>query len=243
MTDSPLKIVHHDDVFVVIDKPAGLLVHRTALDSRATEFAMQILRDQMQRLVYPVHRLDRATSGLLVFAFESEVARTLTEQFAERQVTKTYTAFVRGFCDDSGRFDMPLRDPYNARNDCKNQGTEREAATDFKTLTRYELPVPDRNHATSRYSLVELQPRTGRRHQIRRHLKHAAHPIIGDTTHGDHRRNKQFLQTYGLKRMLLAATQLAIRDPTTNEPLNLTTTVGDEFSAMLATMAEFIVDG
>jgi len=238
---SILRIIHQDDTFVVIDKPPGLLVHRTALDSRATRFAMQMLRDQLQRLVYPVHRLDRGTSGLLVFAFNSDTARLLTEQFAQRRVHKTYIAFVRGHCTAVGQFDTRLRDPFNARNDCKNRGTERSAITDFRTLIQYELPFPDRHHPTSRYSLVELQPRTGRRHQIRRHLKHAAHPIIGDTTHGDHRQNKGFVTRFALDRMLLSATKLSLYHPDTDQPLALETTLGYTFADLLNQLRSFTV--
>lgn len=236
-----LNIIYQDDVCVAIDKPAGLLVHRTALDSRATEFAVQILRDQIGQRVYPVHRLDKATSGILVFGLNSETARDLTEQFGSRRAKKNYTAFVRGFCEDSGTISLPLRDPVDARSDSRKHGIEREAVTDFETLTRYELPFSDGRHPTSRYSLIELKPRTGRRHQLRRHLKHAAHPIIGDTTHGDHRQNKRFAQRYNLSRMLLAATKLELTHPVTGAYLGLETSCGGAFVALLDELAKFSV--
>lgn len=228
-----LHILHQDDVCVAIDKPAGLLVHRTPVDSRATQFAMQLVRDQTGRLVYPVHRLDKPTSGVLMFAFDSATARFLTEQFASRTAEKTYTAFVRGFCDDSGTLDTRLRDPVDARSETRKASAKRESITRFRTIARYELPISDGRHETSRYSLLELRPGTGRRHQIRRHLKHAAHPILGDTTHGDHRHNRRMAQRYGLTRMFLVANRLLISHPDGHQ-LDLTARLGEEFDRLLS---------
>lgn len=228
-----LSVIYQDDDCVAIDKPAGLLVHRTSLDTQATQFAMQMLRDQLQRLVYPVHRLDRATSGVLLFGFSSDIARSLTEQFAQRTTSKTYVAVVRGWCEDAGRIDLPLKDPIDERNDARKHAVEREASTRFTTLERFEIPLSDGRHPTSRYSLLELKPKTGRRHQIRRHLKHVSHPIVGDTTHGDHRHNKRLREKLSLHRMLLAATELCLTHPNTHEPLHLRAPRGAEFDMLL----------
>lgn len=231
-----LPILYQDDVVVAIDKPAGLLVHRTSLDSQATEFALQRLRDQIAAHVYPVHRLDRPTSGVLLFGLHPEAARDLTMQFADRAVEKTYTAFVRGFCDDCGSYDRPLRDKVDPRSTTRLQGAERDAVTEFRTLDRFEVPFSDGRHATSRYSLLRLVPRTGRRHQIRRHLKHASHPILGDTEHGDHRHNQRFRETFGLTRMLLVATSLGFTHPRTGRKLVLNAPLGREFEELLRTI-------
>ncbi len=233
-----LEIVYQDGDCIAINKPPGLLVHRTSLDTRATEFAMQILRDQIGRLVYPVHRLDRPTSGILLFALSSECAKLLVEQFVERTISKTYVAFVRGFSPDEGSFESALKDKPNAFSDTRLLERERDARTDFRTTARYELPFSDGRHPTSRYSLMEIIPRTGRRHQIRRHLKRAAHPIVGDTTHGDHRHNKRLHQRFGLSRMLLAATKLEFEHPRTGQELVLTANRGGEFDSLLGEIGE-----
>lgn len=233
MPDEPLQILHLDDDCVAINKPPGLLVHRTSVDRQARRFAMQMLRDQLGQLVYPTHRLDKATSGVLVFGLTSASARAITEQFAARTTRKTYLALVRGFTADRGTLDAPLRDMADAKSTTRLHETEREAITEFRTTSQYELPVSDDRHPTSRYSLIELMPKTGRRHQIRRHLKHAAHPIVGDTTHGDHRHNKRWRLHFSLDRMLLAAVQLCLSHPTSGEQLTLVAEPGSEFSRIL----------
>lgn len=233
MSDEPLEILYLDEHCVAINKPPGLLVHRTSVDRTATQFAMQMLRDQLGRLVYPTHRLDKATSGVLVFGLNSEAAREITQQFAARSTQKTYVALVRGYTPDSGRLDSSLKDIADRLSESRLQQAEREAITDFRTTAQYELPISDGRHTTSRYSLVELAPKTGRRHQIRRHLKHASHPIVGDTTHGDHRHNKRWRQHFRLSRMLLAATRLRIQHPADTESLIIQASLGIEFESVL----------
>ncbi len=224
---------------MAIDKPAGLLVHRTSLDSRATQFALQQLRDQLGQPVFPVHRLDRATSGVLLFGLTSDSARILSDEFSERRVKKTYVALVRGYCPPAGTLDRPLRDPVDARSTSRKQGVSREAVTHFRTEACFELPLHDGLHATSRYSLLQLTPATGRRHQIRRHLKHASHPICGDTTHGDHRHNKRLGQHFGLQRMLLVARVLQVAHPVSGKPISITAPLGEEFDRILEEFQPF----
>ena len=242
MDESPrqLDVIYLDDHCVAINKPAGLLVHRTAIASRATEFALQLLRDQLGKKVYPVHRLDRATSGVLIFGLSGLTAKALTKQLEDRVAVKTYTAFVRGFCDGYGVMDRPLRDMGDARSYARSQ-PERDAVTEFRLLQKFELPFSDGKHETSRYSLIELRPHTGRRHQIRRHLKHASHPIVGDTTHGDHRHNQRFLELYGLDRMLLASTRLQIGHPVEGQLLDLTAPLGTQFDGLLDAIEPFAI--
>ncbi|MFK7819086.1 MAG: pseudouridine synthase [Planctomycetaceae bacterium] len=240
---APLEILFQDDVCVAINKPPGLLVHRTSVASDASEFAVQLLRDQIQQKVFPVHRLDRPTSGVLLFALSSEAARTFAKQFESRAVQKIYTAFVRGHCLDSGVLDRPLCDVRDLRSETRKHETEREAVTEFRTISRFELPISDGRHQTSRYSLLELRPQTGRRHQIRRHLKHASHPIVGDTAHGDHRHNKRLASRYQLNRLLLAASSLRVAHPETGQPLELSCDLGVEFSRFLADMQPYRISG
>ncbi len=208
--DGILPILYRDEHLVAVDKPPGLLVHRTAIASDGV-FALQLLRDQLRRKVYPVHRLDRPTSGVLVFALSSEVASRLVDQFASRQIVKTYLAVTRGFIEPEGTLDYPLRENRDA--------PKQEAVTAYRRLSTVELDTPIPPHATARYSLVEARPRTGRMHQVRKHLKHLSHPIIGDTAYGDSRHNRFFRDRLGIRRLLLLARRIRLTHPVMGEPL------------------------
>ncbi|MCD4485135.1 tRNA pseudouridine(65) synthase TruC [Chromobacterium vaccinii] len=230
-----LQILYRDDQLIAIQKPAGLLVHRTVLDRNETRFAIQLLRDQIGQRVYPVHRLDKGTSGVLLFALDKDASREMSWQFERQQVAKRYLAVVRGHADDAGHIDHPLsRRP----DDLEWIGEKVETApqpaqTDYRTLARIELPIAVERYPTSRYSLVELAPLTGRRHQLRRHLKHIAHPIIGDSTHGKGRHNRMFAEQLDCARMLLACVKMRLTHPVTGQPLRLDCPLEENFSALL----------
>ncbi len=201
-----------------MDKPAGLLVHRTGLDAGETQFALQLLRDQLGRPVWPVHRLDKGTSGVLLFALDAASARTLGLAFeAPDAVQKSYWAVVRGWPAEAGLIDHPLK---RLDDDARAGRLEVQAAqTRYHTLAHYELPLPQGGFPTQRCALLELQPLTGRRHQLRRHLKHIAHPIIGDATHGKGALNRAVAGLLGLQRLWLHARQLALRHPVSGAAL------------------------
>lgn len=221
---SMLEIVYEDEHYVVIDKPAGLLVHRSWIASEAREFALQMLRDQIGQRVYPVHRLDRPTSGLLVFARSAAAAQRLADAFAERRVHKVYHAVVRGYAPAEGEIDYALKEELDKIADAQADQDKpaQPAYTQFRCLAQVELPVAvGKRYATSRYSLVELHPRTGRKHQLRRHLAHIRHPIIGDANHGDNRHNRFFRDELEIRRLLLAATGLAFTQPYSGELIEL----------------------
>ncbi|RUO68801.1 tRNA pseudouridine(65) synthase TruC [Idiomarina ramblicola] len=227
-----LEIVYQDEYLAVINKPSGLLVHRSRIASGAREFAMQMLRNQMGRHVYPVHRLDRPTSGLLIFALNSDVARSLTEQMTARQVRKTYHAVVRGYVSDSGTIDYSLKEELDklADADADTDKEKQSAITHYECLKQVELPYKvSKKHDTTRYSLVQMQPETGRKHQLRRHMAHIRHPIVGDTNHGDGRHNNFFRSHFDIHRLLLAATALSFHHPVSGEPMNLELPLPDEF--------------
>ena len=231
MSESLLPIIYQDQHLVVIDKPSGLLVHRSRLANDAKVFAMQLLRDQLGQHVYPLHRLDRPTSGLLVFALDSDTARLVNEQWAERSVEKTYHAVVRGYVDDSGIIDYPLKEELDkiADKDARGDKEAQQAVTEYRCLKRIELPFKvSKKHDTSRYSLVELKPKTGRKHQLRRHMSHIRHPIIGDSRHGEGRHNRFFREQFGCDRLLLAATQIRFQHPYSGETLDLSIDIPDE---------------
>ena len=203
MTCSDIEILHLDEDLVAVRKPAGLLVHRNAHAGREP-FLLQLLRDRLGRRLYPVHRLDRPTSGLMIMALSPEAASVLARQFAAREVRKTYLAVVRGYVAESGIIDSPLKN---------DAGTESPALTEFTRLATAELPFPVGPHPTARFSLVKAEPRTGRTHQIRRHFAHIRHPIIGDVLRGDGRQNRFFREHFDVRRLLLASISLAFRHP------------------------------
>lgn len=219
-----LEILFQDEHLVAINKPHGLLVHRSKIAMDAEEFAIQILRDQIDRVVYPVHRLDRKTSGVLLFALSPEINSEMQQQFMERKVGKKYLAFVRGFMEDEGTIDYPLK---------KENGTLQDAVTHFTTLKRGELPFPSGKFETSRYSLVELIPETGRMHQLRKHLAHVLHPIIGDRPHGCNKQNKLFLERLKMNTMLLHASDLTFSHPVTKEKVEIKAPIFSEFKRVL----------
>jgi len=202
-----LDIIYQDEQLVAINKPHGLLVHRSKIAAEADLFALQLLRDQLGQKVYPVHRIDRKTSGILLFALSEEMDKSMKQLFAEKQVGKTYLAIVRGFTEDKGTIDYALR---------KENGQLQEAVTHYHTLQRTEIAVPFGKHNTSRYSLVEVKPETGRMHQIRKHMAHINHPIIGDRPHGCNKQNKLFKEKWQMDKMMLHAKELYFSHPKTN---------------------------
>lgn len=215
-----LEIVYQDEDLIAINKPHGLLVHRSKMANDATEFALQLLRDQVGRHVSPVHRLDRKTSGLLLFAFEKEVEIAMHKQFQESLVEKKYLAILRGYAPDQLDIDYPL---------AKENGNMQEAFTSFRTLQKAEIAVAFGKHETSRYSLVEATPKTGRMHQLRRHFAHIFYPIIGDRKHGCNKQNKFFKEQFEMTTMLLHASELTFNHPITGKQIKLNATIHDEF--------------
>lgn len=200
-SDLKLTLLYQDEWLVAVNKPSGLLVHRSWLDKGETRFAMQMTRDLIGgRHVYPVHRLDRPTSGVLLFALDPVIARALTEAFTQRQVHKEYLALVRGWAPEQGVIDYPLKEQLDKIADAMSNPDRpaQDAVTTFRRLHKVELPhAVSKKHPTSRYSLVRLFPKTGRKHQLRRHMDHLFHPIVGDTTHGDGRHNRFFREHFG----------------------------------------------
>lgn len=205
---------------MAVDKPPGLLVHRTQLAAGEQEAALQWVRDQLGRTVWPVHRLDRGTSGVLVFALSAEVASALGAMFEGGRMHKRYLALVRGWPqEDAGLIDHPLaRDP-----ELPSAGQPMLAAqTRWQVLQRLEWPLStDPRFATTRVALLAAEPLQGRRHQIRRHLKHIAHPILGDATHGKGPLNRAVAAHLGLQRLWLHASRLAFTHPVTGTPVEL----------------------
>lgn len=219
----PLKILYQDDTLIAIDKPSGWFVHRSPLDPKVTEIVLQRLRDQVGAYLYPVHRLDRPTSGVLCFALDQASARALGAQFMAHSLKKEYLALVRGYVENEGMIDSPLsfiRDKIADRD--RGEIADQEAITFYHPLAQCEIPLSTGKYPTSRYTLLSLIPKTGRKHQLRRHMNHFSHPIVGDSTYGDLRHNRLFREHYDVERLLLHAYRITLAHPKSGEALTIT---------------------
>ncbi len=216
-----LEILYQDEHFIAINKPSGLLVHRSPIDRHETRFAIQILRDQIGQYVYPLHRLDKPTSGVLFFALSKEAANLVSQQFKDHTIQKTYITAVRGYTDESGIVDHPLKEKLDKIADKKaDQNKEaQKAVSEYKRLYTVEFPYSVGKYDSTRYSLVEVKPKTGRKHQIRRHMKHISHHILGDTKYGRGEQNKLIREKFDCHRLLLHASKLELFHPYKNEKL------------------------
>jgi len=210
---SPIEIIFQSETLVVVNKPANMLVHRSPI-SNDTCFLLQLLRNQLGRMVFPAHRLDRPTSGLMAFAFNQQTVSRLGIAFQEGRVEKGYLAVVRGWLHEAAVIDYPLRK--------EGKGEEQEAVSHYEPLARCEFPWPVAGFPTARYSLLKVTPKTGRWHQIRRHLAHVRHPVVGDTGHGDGKHNRLFRECLGIHRLMLHASFLSFLDPDSGESLSFT---------------------
>lgn len=222
--ENDLDILYQDDALVAVNKPSGILVHRTRI-SRDRDFVLQRLRNQLGRHVHPAHRLDRATSGVLLFALDPETASATATQFQAQRVGKCYLAVVRGHVEPRGTIDHALKS--------EDRTIRVEAVTHYQRLACVELDEPVSRYPTARYSLVAARPVTGRMHQIRRHLRRISHPVIGDTTHGDGRHNRFFRERFDIHRLLLHAWSLELDHPQSGEPLRIEAPLPEEFRGLL----------
>lgn len=223
MIQTLLDIIYRDDHYIAVHKPSGLFVHPTRLACRQPT-CMMMLRNQIGRRVYPVHRLDRATSGVLTFALNPEAANKMCLLFERRLVQKGYLAVVRGYTSERGRIHHALRETPE-----KNPA---DAITEYEREATVELPLPVGPHPSARFSLVRAMPMTGRFHQIRRHFSHVSHPVIGDTTHGDGKQNRFFRDTFYIRRLLLHALDLAFEHPYSSKLVNIECPVPEEIEAL-----------
>ncbi len=221
-----MDILYRDDVLAVVNKPAGLMVHDSALARGETDFVADRLRDDFGCKIHLIHRLDRATSGCLLLAFDRGVAGELGKQFMSRAVRKRYLALCRGWPDESITVDYAL-------DGGPGKPAKKPAVTHFRRLAIGELELPAAGFETSRYALLECELETGRFRQIRRHLKHLSHHLIGDTSHGDGRRNLDF-RKLGIHRMLLHGWKLRFTHPLSGAALELTAPMDDEWRRAMA---------
>ena len=221
-----LSVLYADDALAVIDKPAGLMVHDSALARGETDFAADRLREQFGKPIFLVHRLDRATSGCLLLAFDRDTASALGKVLMSREVEKDYWAVCRGWPEAEFTVDYAL-------DGGPGKPLKKPAVTRFQRLATTELDFASGGFERSRYALLCAQPHTGRFRQIRRHLKHLSHHLIGDTSHGDGRHNRHF-RMLGIHRMLLHARRLAFVHPRSGERMEVLAPADVEFARALA---------
>jgi tRNA pseudouridine65 synthase len=221
----PLTLLYRDEYYIAVNKPAGLQVHRSWISEENEVFLLQRLRDQIGQRVYPIHRLDRPTSGVILFALSSEAARVMCGVFEQREVTKEYLAIVRGYTEEQGHINYPLRE--------EPHKPEQQAITDYQRLATVELPIPIGRYNTARYSLVRVTPHTGRMRQIRKHFHHIFHPLIGDTSHGEGRHNRLFREEFAVERLLLHAHRLQLPYPGSETALIITAPLPPEFEQLM----------
>ena len=246
MTDfsESFSILYQDDDIVAIHKPAGLLVHRSWMASHESQFAVQMTRDVIGQKVFPVHRLDKPTSGVLIFALSSKVARLLQVQFQNNtlennSIEKEYLALVRGWPffekgHEKWSIDKALKyhvDKFSEPD--TEEGKMQDAETHFERLQTATIQQAVGPYDSARYSLVKAMPKTGRKHQIRRHLNHCNHPIVGDVNHGDRHHNHFFKDNFKQTRLYLAATQISLTHPISLEPLVIEAPIEASFQRVI----------
>ena len=226
MEDMPFlekeDILYMDEAVVAVNKPPGMLVHRSHLD-RQSPTVMRGLRELTGKMVWPVHRLDRPTSGTLLMAFSRDLAAVLNDDFRYRRVTKEYLAVVRGYTEEAAEVDHPVKN---------SRGNAQDAVSRYEKVAQVELPIPVGRYETARYSLVRVKPETGRYHQIRQHFHHISHPIAGDTVYGDGRHNRLFREHLACRRLLLFSVSLTFPHPVDGRLITLRSGLGEEEKAL-----------
>jgi tRNA pseudouridine65 synthase len=231
-----LEILYQDEWLVAVNKPAGMLVHKSEMDKYEQVNAQQVLRKQLKKKIYLLHRLDKPTSGVLLFALNKEMARDMSRILEDKRAVKTYLAVVRGYAAEKEVIDYPLTKMWDKMTDqqAKKDAVPQPAITAYERLATVELPFAVARHPTTRYSLLKVTPLTGRNRQIRRHMKHIFHHMIGDTTHGDGKHNAFFRQQFDCHRLLLHAWQLEFTHPVTQQAVCIQAPLDEEFTNVLA---------
>lgn len=215
-----LEILYQDEYLIAINKPSGLLVHKSFYSGEADTYAIQELKKQIGQKVYPVHRLDRKTSGVLLFTLDKDTLRLMSTQFEEKAVEKKYIAILRGWTKEEEIIDYDL---------VNENEVKQNAVTEYRRLQTIEIDLPFLKHQTSRYCLVEAFPKTGRFHQLRKHFKHILHPILGCRKHGCNKQNKLWLETFGISKMTLHAHQLNFTHPVSKDKISLNAAIDADF--------------
>jgi tRNA pseudouridine65 synthase len=229
-----IDILYQDDALIAVNKPAGLAVHRSKMVGNAEEFLIDLLREQVGGITYLAHRLDRATSGVLLIARSSEIAAALGEQFMGRDVHKQYLAVVRGWPEpEEALIDYPLPGS-------RETGPRRDSRTRYQRLATVEVPIALGRYPQQRYAMVLAEPETGRFRQIRKHMAHVHHPIIGDCQHGRGDHNRLYKQYFSCHRMLLHAWRLSFNHPVSGAPMRIEAPLDSAYQALLERFGWFL---
>ena len=223
-------ILYQDDELLAVNKPAGIPVHGSRMFADQPDTLLTLLRNFTGKMMYTVHRLDRPVSGVMVLALKQQTQANLGQQFELRKTRKSYLAVVRGWPESSGVITHALQPPRDERT---TKSVARQATTAYERIAQVEIPQPVHPYPASRYSLLALYPETGRRHQLRRHMKHISHHIIGDTTYGRGEHNRLFREEFHCNRLLLHAWSLELEHPATGELLRFQAPLDEPFSAMV----------
>ena len=236
MRMSNIPVLYRDAHLLAVNKPAGMLVHRSAIDAEQVQNVLDVLGAQLGTRPHLLHRLDRPVGGVLLFALQVEAARRMGAAFESGAVEKRYLAIVRGHAPARGVIDHALREERDPVSDARARAGKppQAAVTEYERLQVAELALPVGRYATARFSLLELAPQTGRRHQLRRHLKHIFHPILGDTTHGDGAQNRFAREHLGFERLLLFASSVTFMHPYGDTRVSIRAPVDEHFAAVSA---------
>jgi tRNA pseudouridine65 synthase len=229
-TLNPHRILYQDNDLLIVNKPGSIPVHGSRILEGQPDTLLRAVREKIGKLVFVVHRLDRPVSGVMLMALNHESQARLGHQFEQRAVKKCYIAVVRGWTEAKGLVSHALMP---AREDRKKESVARSAVTGFERIARIELPLPVHPYPSSRYSLLALYPETGRRHQLRRHMKHISHHIIGDTSYGRGEHNRSFRENFNCQRLLLHSWSLEVRHPVSEQCLRFHAPLGPAFNAII----------
>ena len=224
-----IEVIYEDDVLLAVNKPAGLLVHRSAIAADERDFLLERLREQTGAALYLAHRLDRATSGIVLLAKSREVAGELGKQFMARSIEKAYLAVVRGWPDAEGTIDYALPD-------VRDRSPRKAAVTTWRVLATATVPIELGRYPEQRYALIEASPLTGRYRQIRKHMHHVSHHIVGDTSHGRGDHNRLWRMHFGVHRLLLHAWRLGLDHPVSGTRLTLEAPLDAVWQRVLGSM-------
>lgn len=227
-----VAILYEDDYCMAVNKPSGMLVHRTEMAEKNERILLQVTRALAGTHVYPLHRLDRPTSGIVLFALSRDHVNSLHQVLHSEDTTKGYIAVVRGYIDQEGFVDHPLKETRDSLFRIRG-GKPKEARTRYSRLATVELPYPVGIHPTARYSLADIRPLTGRRRQIRRHMKHLSHHVIGDTTYGDGVHNRFFRDHFNCRRLLLHCHELSFFHPFLEKRIHIQAPIEDNMLDIL----------
>lgn len=209
-----IEVLFEDDHLIVVNKPNNILVHASYYARNIKDPSLIArLKTSIDTKLYPVHRLDYKTSGVIILAKSSAIAAALQKQFETNSIKKRYFALVRGFSNESGLVDTPVKNP--------ETGVYKEAKTTYNSLLFTEVDIPVKPYPKSRYTWVELLPHTGRMHQLRKHMNKISHPIVGDHKYGNRHHNKMFAEKLGFKNMFLHAADITFTHPVNKKELKI----------------------